>query len=134
MSSSEDNMNKYDTYIRLLLFFPDFALRHAMNAMFITYTKAQMAKQSSHFGETIVKRFNSAPFLMKFKIFRTLFEGWIFAGHVVVFRFEFATGFEVHLCLLHVGRYFWHGEFSQLSYLYPDYFGDYFHYIWGKIT
>ncbi|XP_037035767.1 ATP-binding cassette sub-family A member 3 isoform X2 [Bradysia coprophila] len=49
MSSSEDNMIKYETYIHLLLLFPDFTLRHAMNAMFIVYTKAQIAKQSSHF-------------------------------------------------------------------------------------
>lgn len=51
MSSSEDNMNKYESLINLLLCFPDFTLRHAMNAMFIMYTKAQIAKQSSHFGK-----------------------------------------------------------------------------------
>lgn len=44
-------MIKYDSYIYVLLFFPDFTLRHAMNAMFIVYTKAQIAKQSSHFGK-----------------------------------------------------------------------------------
>lgn len=44
-------MIKYDSYIYLLLLFPDFTLRHAMNAMFIVYTKAQIAKQSTHFGE-----------------------------------------------------------------------------------
>lgn len=51
LSNSEENMIKYDSFIHLLLLFPDYTLRHAMNAMFIIYTKAQIAKQSSHFGK-----------------------------------------------------------------------------------
>lgn len=83
MSSSEDNMNKYDTYIAFLLLFPDFTLRHALNAMFIVYTKAQIAKQSSHFGKNFYTKFSS--FLHSITlIFRTLFESRIFSRNIVL--------------------------------------------------
>lgn len=51
-------MIKYESYIYLLLLFPDYTLRHAMNAMFIIYTKAQIAKQSSHFGKERSRTFS----------------------------------------------------------------------------
>ncbi|KAJ6637353.1 Phospholipid-transporting ATPase ABCA3 [Pseudolycoriella hygida] len=63
MSSSEDNMNKYEFYIHLLLFFPDYALRHGFSAMFIMYTKDQIAKQSSHFEHHSNVEYLPSPYI-----------------------------------------------------------------------
>lgn len=50
LSGNEENMISYSTWVGFLLVFPDYALRHAMSAMFIAYSKIQSAKQTVIMG------------------------------------------------------------------------------------
>lgn len=54
LSGTEDNIEKYNNWIFVLQFLPDYGLKHGLSIMFITFTKAQQAKQNYNLGKSLI--------------------------------------------------------------------------------